>query len=71
MNWADAYGEPATSWAPSSPIGAAGPNQGFVAPAYSGSSAGMGQGGTAPAISIVGMLLLLVAARVLVELGAE
>lgn len=72
LNVADVYGLPASNWAMSDPISSGGPNQSMVAPAYSGAAtAGLTAGGAAPAFSLLGMVLLLVAARVLVEMGAE
>ena len=68
MNLADVYGEAANPFQLAAPISAAGPNQSFVAPAFSGPGTVTGSG-PAPAFSILGMVLLLVALRVAIELS--
>lgn len=70
LNVGDVLGLPAWQFQASDPISVGGPNQGFVAPAYSGPSTG-GGGGTAPAFSLLGLVLLLVGWRIVVELGGE
>lgn len=70
MGWADVLGVPSGLMQTPAPISSGGPNQAFVAPF--GSSVGTAiSSGPAPAISIVGMVILLVAWRVAVEFGAE
>lgn len=69
MNLADVYGEMANPLQIASPISAAGPNQSFVAPAFSGPGTVSTAGGAAPAFSVLGMVLLLVALRVAIELS--
>lgn len=73
ISWADAYGEMGPSFQVASPISASGPNQSFVNPAFSGpqtSAQGM-PGGKAPALSLVGLVAMLVLLRVAIELGGE
>jgi hypothetical protein len=74
MNWADTYGVPASTFQASAPISSAGPNQSTVNPAFSGPGTlpiSAGGSGTAPAISLLGMVILLVALRVAIEAGGE
>ena len=69
MNLADVYGEAANPFQIASPISASGPNQSFVNPAFSGPGTVSVGSGPAPAFSILGMVLLLVALRVAIELS--
>lgn len=71
MSMADIYGVPVSGFQMSDTISAGGPNQSFVAPAYSGPGTAGGAGGTAPAISVLGLILLLVAYRIVVELASR
>ncbi len=73
VSWADAYGEMGPSYQLSAPISAAGPNQSFVNPAFSGpqtSASGM-PGGKGPALSLLGLAVGLVVLRVAIEMGGE
>jgi len=71
LNWADVYGEPASSIQMASPISAAGPNQSFVAPAFSnpGTQSMGGPVGNAPTISLFALVIGLVVLRVAIELS--
>lgn len=65
MNEGDMYGTPASPWGqPAYALN--GPNQGYVASPVAGTTAGI-----APAISLVGLAILLVAYRVVVEMYGE
>lgn len=68
LNWADVYGEPASTVQMASPISAAGPNQSFVAPAFSNPGT-MGASGNAPTLSLFALVAGLVALRVAIELS--
>lgn len=68
LNWADVYGEPASSIQMASPISAAGPNQSFVAPAFS-TPGTYSAPGSAPTISLMALVAGLVALRVAIELS--
>jgi len=70
MNWTDVYGEESSPVAAAAPISASGPYQSFVAPAFSGAMTG-GSGGPAPAFSLVGLILLVVAWRVIVQMSED
>lgn len=68
LNWADVYGQPASAIQVPSPISAAGPNQSFVAPAFS--SPGTVQNvGNAPTISLMGLVFALVLLRIAIEMS--
>jgi hypothetical protein len=69
LNATDLWGIPSSPYTPPLPGGAVGPSQNFVSPAFRGS--GAQQGGSAPAISVLGLIGFLVIARVLIELGAR
>lgn len=71
LNWGDVLGIPSSPFQIASPISSGGPNQSMVAPAFSGPGTVSIQGGPAPAFSILGMVLLLVAWRLAVEFGTE
>jgi hypothetical protein len=75
MSWADVYGEQGTSYQEADPGTAAGfnGNQSYVSPwgSGTGTSVGVGRGGTAPALSLVGLVVALVLLRIVVELGGE
>lgn len=71
MNWADIYGEPASPIQIPSPISAAGPNQSFVNPAFSGPGTLNVTGGRGPAISLLGLVAALILLRVAVAMGGD
>lgn len=74
ITWADAYGEEGVTYQEPAPITAAGyaGNQSTVAPWGSDvGTVGIGTGGTAPAISLVGLVVALILLRVVVELGGD
>lgn len=68
LNWADAYGEPAATMQMAAPISAAGPNQSFVAPAFStpGTFTAVGNGPTFSLFALVAGLIFL---RVAIEMS--
>lgn len=68
LNWADVYGQPASTVQVASPISAAGPNQSFVAPAFSSPGTGASVG-NAPTFSLMGLVLALVLLRVAIEMS--
>jgi len=73
LNVADVYGEMGATYQVASPLSAGGPNQSFVAPMGSGAQTGAASlpGGKGPALSLIGLALMLVLLRVAVELGGE
>ena len=73
LSWADAYGIEGPMYQVASPISAAGPNQSYVNPAFSGpqTSASAMPGGKAPAFSLVGIVIALVLLRIAIEMGGE
>lgn len=71
MNWSDVYGEESSPIQMASPISAGGPNQSFVNPAFSGAGTLGPSTGPAPAFSLLGLAILLVAWRVFVQLNEE
>ena len=70
LNWADVLGVEASPVQLAAPISSGGPNQSTVNPAFAGPGT-MVSGGSAPTISLLGMVLLLVAWRVAVEVGSR
>lgn len=71
MNWSDAYGIPSSPFQQAAPISAGGPGQSFVAPAFSSPGTVMGDTSSAPAFSLLGFVIILVALRIAVEMGGE
>ncbi len=71
MNWADAYGEEAPAYQVPAPITGGGPNQSYVSPWGSNAGTMIGQGGSAPAVSLLGLVMALVAWRVVAELSGR
>lgn len=69
LNEADVFGTPAGWMQTASPISSGGPNQSQVNPWQGG--IGTAAGGSAPAFSLLGMVILLVAWRLAVEFGAD
>ena len=71
LNVADVYGDSAPILQFASPISASGPNQSFVAPAFSPPGTMQVSGGKAPALSLVGLVIALLIWRVAINLGGE
>ena len=73
LNIADVYGEMSPMYQVASPLSAGGPNQSYVAPMGSGAQTGVqaAPGGKGPALSLIGLALMLVLLRVAVEMGGE
>lgn len=71
LNWSDTYGIPSSPFQVAAPISAGGPGQSYVAPAFSSPGTVMASVGTAPAFSLLGMVILLVALRIAVEMGGQ
>lgn len=74
VNFADLYGKASNTVSTFAATTVAGPNQGAVAPvsgaAGTGAAVNSSTGGT-PAVAWLGLFLLLIAWRVLVEMGAK
>lgn len=70
LNWADVLGIEASTVQLASPISSGGPNQSLVNPAFSGPETGV-SADPAPAFSLLGLVLLLVAWRVAVEIASD
>ena len=71
INVADAYGLEATAYQVAAPISAGGPYQGFLGTAFTGPGTIGPSPGPAPALSLLGLVGLLVLWRVAIELGSD
>lgn len=67
VNMADLYGMQSDAWSTLQPTSVSGPTQGAVAPPTRSAAGGSATNGGAISISWIGLILLIVAWRVIVE----